>query len=34
MSECPDDNTRILVKIYRDNNVLIERVIGELLEVR
>lgn len=34
MSQCPDDGSRILVKVYEDDFVLVERVLGELFEVQ
>ncbi len=33
MSQCPDDQGRILMKMYEDETVLIEKVLGEIVEI-
>ncbi len=32
MTECPDDSSRILAKLYEDEYVLVEKVLGELID--
>lgn len=33
LSQCPDDKSRILIPVYEDETILIEKVLAELVQL-